>query len=69
MNDMNLAKLTTEDLPLFLGITSDLFPGFEVPAVDYEELIRYITNEAIKLKLQVKYFISLLKLKFIFVLI
>ena len=50
---MNLAKLTTDDLPLFIGITSDLFPGIQVPAVDYDELIGYITNEAIKLKLQV----------------
>ena len=53
MNDMNIAKLTSDDLPLFLGITSDLFPEIEVPTVDYEEIISYITKEAIKLKLQV----------------
>ncbi|XP_008209980.1 dynein heavy chain 2, axonemal [Nasonia vitripennis] len=52
MKDMNIAKLTTDDLPLFIGITSDLFPGIQVPTVDYDELIGYITNEAIKLKLQ-----------------
>ena len=53
MNDMNIAKLTSDDLPLFVGITSDLFPDVEVPTVDYEEMNSYITKEAIKLKLQV----------------
>ncbi|KMR01925.1 dynein heavy chain axonemal [Lasius niger] len=52
MKDMNVAKLTSDDLPLFLDITTDLFPNVDVPTVDYEEIISYITNEAIKLKLQ-----------------
>ncbi|KAF7401616.1 hypothetical protein HZH68_007436 [Vespula germanica] len=52
MKDMNVAKLTSNDLPLFLGITTDLFPTVDVPTVDYEEIIDYITKEAIKLKLQ-----------------
>lgn len=38
MNDMNLAKLTSVDLPLFQGIVSDLFPGVEVPSMDYTEV-------------------------------
>ena len=53
MKDMNIAKLTSDDLPLFLGITSDLFPDVEVPAIDYDEIIAYITKEVIKLELQV----------------
>lgn len=53
MKDMNIAKLTSDDLPLFLGITGDLFPDVEVPTVDYEEIISYITKETAKLKLQV----------------
>ncbi|XP_071580099.1 dynein axonemal heavy chain 2 [Temnothorax nylanderi] len=52
MKDMNVAKLTSDDLPLFLDITTDLFPNVDVPTVDYEEIISYITSEAIKLKLQ-----------------
>ncbi|XP_025155769.1 dynein heavy chain 2, axonemal [Harpegnathos saltator] len=52
MRDMNVAKLTSDDLPLFLDIVTDLFPNVDVPSVDYTEMISYITNEAIKLKLQ-----------------
>ncbi|XP_017886409.1 dynein heavy chain 2, axonemal [Ceratina calcarata] len=52
MKDMNIAKLTSDDLPLFLGITGDLFPDVEVPSVDYDEIIGYISKEAIKAKLQ-----------------
>lgn len=53
MKDMNVAKLTSDDLPLFLDITTDLFPNVDVPVVDYEEIISYITKEAVKMKLQV----------------
>ena len=38
MNDMNLAKLTSVDLPLFRSIVYDLFPGVEVPSIDYTEV-------------------------------
>lgn len=37
MKDMNIAKLTAVDLPLFNGIVSDLFPGIETPAIDYSK--------------------------------
>ncbi|XP_051176804.1 dynein axonemal heavy chain 2 [Leptopilina boulardi] len=52
MKDMNIAKLTSDDLPLFIAITSDLFPGVNVPTIDYEEMNIYIVQESIKLKLQ-----------------
>ena len=42
MKDMNVAKLTAADLPLFNGITSDLFPGVDVPVLDYGVVCRQI---------------------------
>ena len=37
MKDMNVAKMTEADLPLFNGIVSDLFPDIETPIIDYSK--------------------------------
>lgn len=36
---MNIAKLTSIDLPLFNGIIQDLFPAVETPTIDYGKVV------------------------------
>ncbi|XP_025195967.1 dynein heavy chain 2, axonemal [Melanaphis sacchari] len=42
MHNMNLAKLTVDDLPIFLGVVKDLFPSITLPEVKNDLLIRAI---------------------------
>ena len=42
--DVNLPKFVHNDIQLFMGIVSDLFPGVEVPHGEYTALRRGIKN-------------------------
>uniref|UniRef100_A0A8C3VE53 Dynein heavy chain hydrolytic ATP-binding dynein motor region domain-containing protein n=1 Tax=Catagonus wagneri TaxID=51154 RepID=A0A8C3VE53_9CETA len=39
VRDMNVAKLTSVDVPLFSAIVQDLFPSIELPVIDYGKTI------------------------------
>ncbi|XP_071339029.1 dynein axonemal heavy chain 10 [Trachinotus anak] len=47
LRDMNLPKFVFEDVPLFLGLISDLFPGLDCPRVRYPDF-----NDAVEQILQ-----------------
>ena len=52
MRDSNVPKFLEQDLPLFGGILKDLFPGIDVPYVDYGKLQLAIENALDELHLQ-----------------
>ncbi|XP_052739543.1 dynein axonemal heavy chain 2 [Bicyclus anynana] len=52
MRDMNVARLTAKDVPLFDGIMRDIFPDVDIPTLDYEMLETAITAEMRILTLQ-----------------
>ena len=54
LRDMNLPKFVFEDVPLFLGLISDLFPGLDCPRVRYPSF-----NDAVEEVLQENKYVTL----------
>ena len=52
IKDVNLPKFTMEDIPLFNGITQDLFPGLHLEPPDYGSLMVALRNAAVGRGLQ-----------------
>ena len=52
INEVNLAKFLAFDLPLFKGITSDLFPGVVIPEIDYKNMFECIEIKLKEMNLQ-----------------
>jgi len=52
LRDFNIPKIVTEDLPVFMGLIFDLFPGLNVPRKRDAEFEKTVRQAVLDLKLQ-----------------
>jgi len=52
LQDINVPKFLSQDLPLFAGIITDLFPGVVPPAIIYDDLLNALSRCCLKVYIQ-----------------
>lgn len=52
LRDFNTPKIVTDDVPVFMGLITDLFPALDVPRKRNMEFEKELRNGALGLKLQ-----------------
>lgn len=52
LRDFNMPKIVSEDIPVFLGLIRDLFPGVDVERWTDAEFEQKIRQTSLELKLQ-----------------
>ncbi|KAG0617480.1 hypothetical protein M758_5G192300 [Ceratodon purpureus] len=52
LRDINVPKFLSQDLPLFAGIITDLFPGVVPPAIVYDDLLDALARCCLKVYVQ-----------------
>lgn len=52
LRDFNMPKIVSEDVPVFLGLIRDLFPGLEVERQTDAEFEQIVRQTSLELKLQ-----------------
>lgn len=48
LRDMNFPKFVFDDVPLFLGLIKDLFPGVECPRIAYPDLVKVVEETLVQ---------------------